>query len=241
MGLKEYFENIPLLHTWDGGRTWNTGGFDRRALEIITAVIDRNFPSPRILETGCGNSTISFLLCDPVEVVAICPDKELFDRIMDYCSRQSISTAALRPIVGCSEWELPRIAQQSAASGTHFDVALIDGSHNWPVVFVDFCYVHAVTREGSLILVDDIQLHTARELANLLMEQPGFALEEELGKTLIFRKTSNSTSMPEWNHQPYVVRRSTPQTEPWLRRKLRRAVYRFPYAPAMIKAVKRII
>jgi hypothetical protein len=43
MNLKEYFENIPLLHTWDGGQTWNTGGLDRRALEIITAVIERAF------------------------------------------------------------------------------------------------------------------------------------------------------------------------------------------------------
>jgi hypothetical protein len=61
MNLKEYLDNIPPLHTWDGGQTWNTGGLGRRALEIITTIIDQNFPSPRILETGRGNSTISLL------------------------------------------------------------------------------------------------------------------------------------------------------------------------------------
>jgi hypothetical protein len=32
MLFEEYLQNIPLLHTWDGGFTWNTGGFGRTEL-----------------------------------------------------------------------------------------------------------------------------------------------------------------------------------------------------------------
>src|SRR5262249_42553105 len=196
MTAEEYLHNIPLLHSWDGGQTWKPGGFDAPTLASIVALIRKNFPAPRIIETGCGNSTISFLFCAPTEVVSISPDQAVFERITNYCVQNSISLEALRKIVACSEWELPRIAQQMADAHEHFDFALIDGSHNWPVVFVDFCYIHAMTRENSLIMVDDVQLHTARELANLLLEQPGFSLEQDLGKSLIFRKTTNETSMP---------------------------------------------
>src|SRR5262245_29747322 len=110
MEEKEYFHNIPLLHTWDGGKTWNAGGFDNKQLETLVDLIRNTFRAPRIVETGAGNSTISFLFCQPTEVVSICPEKELFDRITEYCVQRSIPTSPLRAIVGSSEWELPRLA-----------------------------------------------------------------------------------------------------------------------------------
>jgi len=245
MHAQEFFQDIPLLHSWDGGHTWNSGGFLGWQLEAIVSLIKRRFPAPRIIETGAGNSTISFLFCNAAEVVSICPEKELFDRIIDYCGRHSIPTGPLRTIVGRSEVELPDIARQVPASGEYFDFALIDGSHNWPAVFVDFCYIYAATREGSLIMVDDVQLYSAQELANLLREQPGFELVKNLGKAMIFRKTTNAIAMPEWIDQPYIVRNSKsidalPPIESGLRRGVKRAVYRLPYAPSIIKAVKRI-
>src|ERR1700732_826534 len=97
-----FFHNPPLLHTWDGGQTWNTGGFTGSELENMVALIRLNFPAPKIIETGCGNSTIAFLLCDPSEIVSICPDGAVFDKITDYCLRRSIPTDTLHQIVACS-------------------------------------------------------------------------------------------------------------------------------------------
>ena len=89
-----------------------------------------------------------------------------------------------------------------------FDFALIDGAHGWPLVFVDFCYINAMLGAGALLMLDDIQLHSVKELSNLLHEQPGFSLVADLGKSLIFEKTTDDAYLPEWNQQPYIVRMS---------------------------------
>jgi hypothetical protein len=227
----ELFKDPPQLHYWEGYGDWTPGGFNGPELKSLAGLIQQNFSSPRIIETGCGNSTIAFLLCNPQKVVSVSlaadffqvggfRDGVVFDRITDYCAQHSISIGPLNAIVGRSERELPRLV----ASGERFDFALIDGSHAWPAVFVDFCYVNAMVLKGGLIMLDDLQLHTVRELANLLLEQPGFDQEKQTTKSVIFRKTTDAVDMPEWIHQPYIVRRSTPKIEPsGLRRRLRGA------------------
>jgi hypothetical protein len=61
-----YFADIPNLHTWDNGKTWNTGGFNRNQLSsIYNLIISELSPKPSIIETGAGNSTITFLLTAP--------------------------------------------------------------------------------------------------------------------------------------------------------------------------------
>jgi hypothetical protein len=74
-----YFADIPNLHTRDNGKTWNTGGFNRNQLSsIYNLIISELSPKPSIIETGAGNSTITFLLTDPEWVLSIAPDLELF-------------------------------------------------------------------------------------------------------------------------------------------------------------------
>jgi len=243
MLIEEYLANIPLLHTWDGGKTWSSGGFNDAQLKLMITLIRKTFSAPRIIETGAGNSTISFLFCNPSEVVSICPEEIVFDRINNFCVTHSVSTQRLQRIIGCSERELPQIAQRVMVSGKTFDFALIDGHHGWPNVFVDFCYVNALTGQGSLIMVDDIQLHSVRELANLLLEQPGFSFEEDFGKALVFRKTTSAPSMPEWISQPYIVRRSMPPLPSRLRQflspRIRTIIMKLPLGPSLIRGVKR--
>jgi hypothetical protein len=208
MQIEEYLRDIPLLHSWDGGATWNSGGFNRDHLQCVIDLIQRTFSNARIIETGAGNSTISFMLCSPKELVSICPDQDLFRRIDDFCKKQSIPTAGLVSVLGYSEWELPKIVEKAESLGQSYDFALIDGCHGWPAVFVDFCYINALTRKNSLIMIDDIQLHSVRELTNLLLEQPGYSLEKDLGKALIFRKNSDATKLPGYCAQPYIARNS---------------------------------
>ena len=59
-----FVATLPLLHTFDGGKTWNTGGFERQHFEPLAAFFDRELVHRRhVIETGCGNSTIFFCLC----------------------------------------------------------------------------------------------------------------------------------------------------------------------------------
>jgi hypothetical protein len=45
-------------------------------------------------------------------------------------------------------------------------------------------------------------------MARLLVEHPAFALDLDLGKSLIFKKLADARDLGEWVNQPYVVRRS---------------------------------
>ena len=48
-------------------------------------------------------------------------------------------------------------------------MALIDGGHGWPTVFVDFCYMNAMLFRNGILIIDDVQLHSIKELGKLLI------------------------------------------------------------------------
>jgi len=202
--LSEYLADIPRFHTWDNGVTWNTGGFEATHLQPLFDFL-RTHGCRRIVETGAGNSTITFLLTEPDRVVSIAPEAGLFDRIIAYCDEHGLSRSAWEHHVARSQWVLPKIAAEGEAQ---FDFALIDGAHGWPHVFVDFLYAHALLRAGGHVMLDDVDLHSVRELVRWLGEMPEYSLARDLGKALIFRKDACGPDFPEWNGQPYIVRLS---------------------------------
>ncbi len=205
----KYLSSLPMLHSWDGGKTWNSGGFERSHLEKLYSFLKQNLPpAPVILETGAGNSTISFLFLAPKRLVSIAPEAQLFDRIRSYCEAERIPVAALEDRVDGSEWVLPKMAAEIRGAVPILDFALIDGCHNWPMAFVDFCYINQMLKTGGYLMVDDVQLHSVKELARMLTEQPGFELALDLGKSLVFRKTTEARALGEWGQVPYVVRKT---------------------------------
>ena len=210
INFEEYLTTLPMLHTWDGGKTWNSGGFDRSHLERLHNFLKENLPgAPVLLETGAGNSTISFLFLEPKRMVSIAPEASLFDRIRDYCITKDISIDSLEVHVDGSEWVLPKMAAEIRNESPILDFALIDGCHNWPMVFVDFCYVNRMLKTGGYFMIDDVQLHSVKELAKMLSEQPGFEMVLDLGKSLVFRRTTDEARiLADWAFIPYVVRKT---------------------------------
>lgn len=205
--VASYLANLPLLHSWDGGVSWNTGGFQPEHLARLYRYLrDHLPPSSTLLETGAGNSTICMLLLQPNRLVSVAPDAALFERIRAYCAEHSIPTGALDARINGSEWVLPQLALELRDHPPCFDLVLIDGCHNWPMVFVDFCYGNHMLKPGGLIMVDDVNLHSVKELARMLSEHPDFTLELDLGKSLIFRRTSDARAMEEWTGIPYISR-----------------------------------
>lgn len=208
INFRKYLDNLPLLHSWDGGQTWNTGGFQREHLEKLHGFLKKNLPpAPRLLETGAGNSTISLLFLSPGGLISIAPEPALFDRIRAYCEANGIPAEALEVHVNGSEWVLPKLAEEMKGSPL-LDFVLIDGCHNWPMAFVDFFYCNYMLKPGGYIMIDDVQLHSVKELARMLSEQPGFELALDLGKSLVFRRTSEARTLGEWGYLPYIVRKS---------------------------------
>jgi predicted O-methyltransferase YrrM len=203
MDVEAYLREMPKLHSWDGGVTWGTGGFDANQLRVLLTFIQDNAPPhPRIIETGAGNSTICFLHLKPRKLVSIAPDQDLFHRIASYCEQNKIEADCLERYINGSEWVLPILAMKD---DEQFDFALIDGRHNWPMVMVDFHYLNFMIGVGGFIMLDDVQLHSVRELARLLAYDPtNFKVRANLGKALIFEKMTSQRQLGEWNTQPYI-------------------------------------
>ncbi len=208
ISLERYLSDLPMLHTWDDGKTWNSGGFMRQHLEpLVKFMVQQLPPHPLILETGAGNSTIAFLFLSPKQLVSIAPEAPLYERIRAYCLANEISSESLISHVGFSQWVLPGLAARMPERGV-FDFILIDGIHNWPMVFVDFFYCNYMLRPGGYIMIDDLQIHSIRELARMLVEQPGFELVLDIGKSMVFRRTTELRALGEWNTLPYVLRKT---------------------------------
>lgn len=203
MVFDDYLQNIPQLHTWDGGVTWNSGGFEDYHLRAFKKYVASG--SHRIIETGAGNSSLAFLFGQPSQLITIAPDQLLFDRIVTFAHEGSLDTGAWEKYVDRSEWILPVLAK----SGREFDLALIDGGHGWPTVFVDFCYMNAMLASGGILIIDDVQLHSIKELGKLLMaDTDRFEFLEGLGKSKVFRKKTDEKFLPEWTEQPYIRQKS---------------------------------
>jgi predicted O-methyltransferase YrrM len=222
--LGAYLDDLPRLHTWDLGVTWNTGGFYPSQLRRMHRIVRERFgDGARILETGAGNSTITFLYGCPKQLVAIAPSADLRDRILAYCADHEIESSPLDFRVERSEIELPAIAL--ATDAPVFDVVLLDGGHGWPTVFVDFCYCNSMMRAGSLLLLDDTQLHSVAELSRLLERQTGFTFKEALGKLQVWEKDDDQRFLPEHSREPYLIE-MTKRAERKPRARLDRTVIR---------------
>jgi predicted O-methyltransferase YrrM len=209
MLFEEYVRNIPLLHSWDGGVTWNPGGFEREHLTKLYNFLRGRLPAhPVLLETGAGNSTIAMLFLEPARLISIAPDAGIFDRIHRFCQDNGISDNAIEAHIDESQWVLPRLAADIRASDPILDFVLIDGCHGWPTSFVDLEYTNSMLRQDGYLMIDDVQLHPEKEMARLVSEHGAFSLALDLGKALIFRKLTAQRQLGDWFQQPYVLRRT---------------------------------
>ena len=87
-------------------------------------------------------------------------------------------------------------------------MALIDGGHGWPTVFVDFCYLNLMMRKGALLFLDDTQIYSVAELGRLLELQPGFEIVHDLGKLQVWVKQTGDPFLPEHSREPYILDKS---------------------------------
>ena len=210
----DFLGDLPALHHWGGPP--QVGGLNKLIGRRIIDVMGR-YEAPRVVETGAGASTLLFLVLG-AELTSIAPDAKLYQRILDEAARRRIDAHALRFVCEPSERALPRLA----AAGRRMDVALIDGHHGWPNVFVDFCYCNMMLGKGGTLLVDDLQLYSVGQLALQLAEEPGFELRAVDDKMATFTKLDDAPGLADWRMQPYIERQTAggPSTADILRQRL---------------------
>jgi Methyltransferase domain len=190
--------DLPKLHYWAGAE--QVGGLNHRIGDRISTELAR-YRSPRVVETGAGATTLLFCCLDPQVLTSIAPDAELYERIIAEADKREIGLGPLRFLCERSETALPRMA----AEEDRFDVGLIDGCHNWPSVFVDFCYINMMMPAGGTLFVDDIHLYSVAQLYFLLRQQDEFEYVAVDDKLATFRKLVDRQFLPDFNAQPYIT------------------------------------
>jgi len=202
MNFEQYVSNLPKFHFWDGGPQL---GFSPRQMRMMREVVTNNFPdAPRIIETGASNSTIGFLLGNHAVHLSICMCDGLHDKMIAYCTEHGVDATRWRHYEERSELILPDIMEEDET----YDVALIDGGHAWPTVFVDFCYINMMLRKGGILMLGDLNLHSVKELVRLLNHQPEWKELRRLEHLVVFRKLTDDPFAPNWTKQPYIVQAS---------------------------------
>jgi hypothetical protein len=199
VSARALLDDLPKLHDW--GKGPEVGGLDNRIGERMIAEVSR-YEDPRIVETGAGASTLLFLCLEPQALTSIAPDAALHERLLAAAQEREISIDRLEFICEQSELALPRLF----ALGGRFEVGLIDGCHNWPAVFVDFCYINIMLTPGGTLFIDDVQLYSVSQLYLLLREQEEYEYVGLDGKFATFRKVLDRPFLPEWRFQPFIER-----------------------------------
>ena len=189
----------PHLHGLDASGRPESWALGAESLRLLDAAIE---PGSRTLETGAGVSTVLFAIRG-TDHTCVAPDAAEVERIRSFCAENGISTERIEFVVEPSEDALPNL------DPGELDLVLIDGSHSFPNVFIDWHYAAQHLRVGGRLFVDDVNLWTPRVLRDFLREDPAWVLEDEVAlQTAVFRKTAATGAAPNWTEQPYVAARS---------------------------------
>lgn len=191
--IEQLLDHPPALH----GDV--THSLVRPALDWIGRL-----PRPlRTFETGCGLSTLVFVLRGD-QHACVTPYASEPHAVRQYCHQHGLDVSGVTFHVDRSEAVLPTLELGP------LDLILIDGSHAFPQVFIDYFYSAQSLVVGGTLMVDDVHLWTGKVLRDFLFREPEWkAIDEWAGRTIAFCKVAQLRSC-DWFDQPYVRQRSSP-------------------------------
>ena len=89
------------------------------------------------------------------------------------------------------------------------DLVLIDGSHAFPIPFIDWYYTYQKLKIGGKMIIDDTQLWTGLVLKRFLTLEPEWKFNKKSPpRSAIFTKTKKCDDAKWHGQQPYVVKQS---------------------------------
>lgn len=159
-------------------------------------------PGAATLETGCGYSTVVFA-AHAASHTCVVPIAAQVETVRRRIAASGLDPGRVHFEVAPSERVLPALERDP------LDVVLIDGSHAFPQVFIDWFYTADRLVLGGLLMVDDVHLWTGKVLRRFLDAEPGWERVALLGgRTAVFRKLAAFEAARDWTDQPFVARRS---------------------------------
>jgi predicted O-methyltransferase YrrM len=183
----------PQLHGQRGVlQDW---GLREEVLRWLWATVQ---PGMSTLEIGCGHSTIIFA-ARGTHHVTVTPDDAERDRVVAWCRDHGISVERVEFLIGPSQEVLPALEHRP------LDLALIDGSHAFPLPSLDWYYTATQLIVGGLVVVDDTDIRPVRQLFDFLAaERDRWRVNARFAKTAAFEKLCEDVLDGEgWLSQPY--------------------------------------
>ncbi len=169
--------------------------------EIIRLIERFVAPGDKTMETGAGLSTVAFIAAG-AKHIAIAPDEALGGRIRDFCVAKNLTADNLTFHALPSQEYLPKMKDTVS-------FVLIDGSHSFPEVFVDFFYVSPLLEVGGVLVVDDTWIWTGEVLVKFLAMEPEWELVFQDFKSAAFRRIKTGPKYKHFEFQKFVVANST--------------------------------
>lgn len=157
---------------------------------ISTAVLQwlaRNVRSDqRTLETGSGYSTVIFAAAGATHTV-ISPVPSEHEKVCQWCKERDFTMNSVKFWASPSQSVLPTLDLEP------LDLVLIDGSHAFPIPFLDWYHTSTSLKRKGFVLLDNTELRSVNILREfLLSERKRWRLLDDLGGTAIFQKVSDT-------------------------------------------------
>lgn len=169
---------------------WDWHGAGTVANAVLDALVRHAGQRPirHSMETGSGRTTLLFShLSEHHQVFAV-------------DAGGSISRVRSSPLLNPGTVEFVEGPTQQTLPAHRFEhplqLAMIDGPHGYPFPDLEYYYIYPHLETGALLIVDDIQIPTIRNLAQFLKADDMFELVEVVEQTAFFRRTAADVFHP---------------------------------------------
>jgi hypothetical protein len=167
----------------------------------IVQLIDQYVkPGDTTLETGAGLSTVAFI-AKGARHTAIAPDQALGERIREFCRSRDLDVDNFSYYPQYSQDFLHSVVSEHT-------LCLIDGSHSFPEVFVDFFFINPLLKVGGVLIVDDTWIWTGEILVKFLAVEPKWQLVYQDYKSAAFKKVCKTDKYNHFESQRFVTSNS---------------------------------
>lgn len=136
------------------------------------------------LETGGGGSTCVFA-ASAKKHICVNPDITANELIQDFLRKYVVPIGELVFLNETSDVALPALNKSC-----QIDIALIDGSHSFPIPILDWHYIDLHLKVGGVVLIDDTNIRSVGVLCDYLSVEQSYTKIANIGNSVAYRKTA---------------------------------------------------
>lgn len=173
--MEDLLNRIALLpQDWHGA-----GTVGRNALYAIARHVKLIGGLRHSAETGSGKTTLLLSALSPQHTVFALDAGDSIRRVRE---SELFNAASTVFVEGPTQRTLP----PTHVFTKKLSLALIDGPHGYPFPDLEYFYLYPQIETGGLLLVDDIQIPTIRNMFNVIKADPMFELLEIVDGNMAF-------------------------------------------------------